>query len=126
MRQFEINFEAGLVEQFPEFRDVIKASVYSCGRPFKAIAADMDMSVSELSRKLADNPNDPVNFPVHRLPELVGATGDRRPIYWLIEAFLEDPAHRRQHVLSKIEALLPELQALVKSATEQSPLSVAK
>lgn len=128
MRQFEINFEAGLVEQFPEFRDVIKASVYSCGRAFKAVAADLDMSVSELSRKLAENPNDPVHFPLHRLPDLVRATGDKRPIYWLIEHFLEDPAHRRQHALSKIEALLPELQALVKSATEQPPpsLSVAK
>jgi hypothetical protein len=126
MRQFEINFEAGLAEQFPEFRDVVKASVYSCGRPFKSVAADLDMSVSELSRKLADNPNDPVHFPLHRLPDLVRATGDRRLIYWLIESFLEDPSHRRQHALAKIEALLPELQALLKTAAEPTQLSVAK
>jgi hypothetical protein len=85
MRQVEINFEAGLTEQFPAFRDVVKAAVYGCGRPFKAVAADLDMTSSELSRKLGDNPNDPVHFPLHLLPELIRATGDKRPVYWLVE-----------------------------------------
>jgi len=57
MRQVEINFESGLTDQFPQFRDAVKAAVYGCGRPFKAVAADLDMTSSELSRKLGDNPN---------------------------------------------------------------------
>lgn len=87
--QLGLDLDPGLIDQFPEFRDVVRASVYDCGRAFKAVAADMDMSVSELSRKLADNPSDPVNFPLHRLPELVAATGDKRPVYWLNAKFLE-------------------------------------
>lgn len=116
MRQVEINFEAGLTEQFPEFRDVVKASVYSCGRQFKAVAADMDMSSAELSRKLADNPNDPVNFPLHLLPRLIEATGDKRPVYWLVEKYLEDPETRRKRAAAQIADLLPQLLALAKTA----------
>lgn len=116
MRQVELNFEAGLTDQFPEFRDVIKASVYSCGRAFKSVAADLDMSVSELSRKLSDNPNDPVNFPLHRLPELIEATNDKRPIYWLIEKFIEDPDKKRARAIETLSDMLPQIAALVKEA----------
>lgn len=115
-KQIEINFAPGLLEQFPEFRDVVRASVYDCGRAFKAVAADMDMSVSELSRKLADNPNDPVNFPLHRLPELISATSDKRPIYWLAEMFIEDPDSRRQRVIHTLETMLPDIAAAIKAA----------
>jgi hypothetical protein len=116
LQQIELNFEAGLTEQFPEFRDAVRASVYSCGRAFKAVAADLDMSVSELSRKLADNPADPVNFPLNRLPELIEATGDKRPIYWLVEKFLEDAETKRKRNLDTIGDLLPRLEAALKGA----------
>lgn len=116
MRQVEINFEAGLTGQFPEFRDVVKASVYSCGRALKSVAADLDMTSSELSRKLADNPHDPVHFPLHLLPALIRATGDKRPVYWLIEAFLEDEDTKRNRALAQLSDLLPQLQALAKTA----------
>lgn len=120
MRQVELNFEAGLTEQFPEFRDVVKASVYSCGRQFKAVAADLDMSSAELSRKLADNPNDPVNFPLHLLPALIEATKDKRPVYWLVEKFLEDADTKRKRAASQIAELLPQLLALAKTAQAEA------
>lgn len=116
MRQVELNFEAGLTQQFPEFRDVVKASVYSCGRALKSVAADMDMTSSELSRKLADNPNDTVNFPLHMLPALIEATGDKRPVYWLVEKFLEDPETKRNRASAQLAELLPQMLALVKAA----------
>jgi hypothetical protein len=95
---------------------MVKAAVYGCGRPFKVVAADMDMTSSELSRKLGDNPNDPVHFPLHLLPELIKATGDKRPIYWLVESFLEDEDIRRSRAMAQIGDLLPQLQALLKVA----------
>lgn len=122
MRQVEINFEAGLTEQFPQFRDVVKAAVYGCGRAFKVVAADLDMTSSELSRKLGDNPNDPVHFPLHLLPELIKATGDKRPVYWLVEAFLEDEDTRRSRAVAQLGDMLPQLMALLKSAGQQSAL----
>lgn len=126
MRQLTFNLEASLVQQFPEFRDCVRASVYSCGRAFKAIAADLDMSVSELSRKLADNPNDPVHFPLHRLPELIRATGDKRPALWLLEAFLDDPDTRRRHAVDRLEQLIPEIAGLVNEARQHPVLQSVK
>lgn len=118
MRQVEINFEAGLTDQFPEFRDVVRASVYSCGRAFKSVAADLDMTSSELSRKLADNPNDPVHFPLQLLPALIRATGDKRPIYWLIESFLEDDDTKHRRITTELADMLPKLQSLLKASTQ--------
>lgn len=122
MRQMHMEFESGLMQQFPEFKDVVRAGVYSCGRAFKAVAADLDMSVSELSRKLANNPNDPVHFPLDRLPELLAATGDLRPVYWLAERFIEDPDARRDRVLSEAQGMLKRMNALLDEVvTDQKP-----
>lgn len=114
--QIDLNFEGGLVDQFPRWKDMVKASVYDCGRAFKAIAADLDMSVSELSRKLADNPNDPVNFPLDRLTELIEATEDYRPILWLAEKYLDDAESKRKRAIDHIVSQLPALMQALKVA----------
>ncbi len=113
MRQLSIEFAPGLTEQFPEFRDVVRASVYACGRQLKAVAADLDMTSSELSRKLANNPADPVHFPLDRLPELVEATGDKRPIYWLVEKFLEAPEARQGRLVAEATDAVRKLTTLL-------------
>jgi hypothetical protein len=116
MKQIQIDYQGGLLQQFPVWMDCVRASVYGCGRQLKAIAADLDMSVSELSRKLADRPADNVNFPVDRLDELVEATGDQRPVLWLVERFLDDPETRKRRAVLAIEKLLPELQTALRDA----------
>ena len=115
--QYELSFDGGLCEQYLKFQEVLQASLSGCGKPQKTVAADLDMTSSELSRKLADNPNDPVHFPVHRLPDLLVATGDLRPIYWLIEKFLDDPETKRRRAASELAELLPKLQRLVREGT---------
>ncbi len=114
--QVQLDLEPGLLDQFPEFRDIVRASVFSCGRAFKAIAADLDMSVSELSRKLADNPNDPVNFPLHRLPELLAATGNLAPVHWLIARFLDSGESKRRRAIDELSRLLPAIHSALKAA----------
>lgn len=116
MRQLQLTLDQSLTQLFPTFRDVVVASVHGCGRQLKAIAADLDMSPSELSRKLADNPKDPVHFPYEKLPALIAATGDKRPVLWLVESFLDDPAAKRQSAVDRLDKLLPEIAALVKEA----------
>jgi len=116
-RQMELNYEGGLIDQFPAFRDVLSTSVYGCGRPFKHIAADLDMTPSKLSRMLADNPNDNIHPPADRLDEIIEATGDVKPIYWLIERFLEDQDLKRKRALDQVVTLLPQLESLIKAAS---------
>lgn len=113
-KQLELCFEGGLLDQFPQFKDCVRASVYGCGRSFKGVAADLDYSPSLLSRMLADNPNDPRNFPVDRLPDLVAATGDKRPVLWLVEKFLEDAEARRKQALDSLASMLPQISAALK------------
>ncbi len=116
--QLSLDIDPGILEQFPDFRDAVRASVYSCGRAFKAVAADLDMSVSELSRKLSDNPNDPVHFPYHRLPDLIRATGDVRPVHWLIAAFMESQETKKNRAIDQLSALLPQIHSALKAAKE--------
>lgn len=116
--QVGLNLDPGILDQYPDFRDAVRASVYSCGRSFKAIAADLDMSVSELSRKLSDNPNDPIHFPYHRLPDLILATGDALPVHWLIATFIESPETKRHRAIDQLTHLLPQIQSALKAVKE--------
>lgn len=114
MSQLEIDYLPGLQDQFPEFIDCVRASVYGCGRAFKGIAADLDMSTSELSRKLAENPNDPINFPLKLLPALLEATGDARPVMWLVSRFMEDRDIKRKRAAEQLIELMPQIQQALK------------
>jgi len=117
--QLSIDFTPGLIEQFPTFADCVRASVYGCGKPFKAVASDLDMTVSDLSRKLANNPGDPAHFPLDRLPELLAATGDPRPVQWLVLRFLRDPEAHRKQALATIAQLAPVLQRAMAALAEE-------
>jgi hypothetical protein len=114
--QLEIDFEPGLVERFPEFLDCVKASVYGARKQFRAVAADLDMSSSELSRKFAQNPNDVVHFPLYLLPKLIESTGDLTPLYWLIEKFCEDSDAKQRRALEALAQLTRDLPSLLKRA----------
>lgn len=115
-QQLEIDFEPGLVERFPEFIDCVKASVYGARKQFKAIAADVDMSSSELSRKLAENPNDNVHLAARDLPKVIAATGDLTPVYWLIEKFCEDSDAKQRRAIELLAQLHRDLPRLLKAA----------
>lgn len=91
--------------------DVVRASIYDCGRPFKVIAADLDMSVSELSRRLS--PADSLLLPLEDLPKIMKATGDLRPVYWLVETFLEGDDDKRKRAVDQLHKLMPQIQTLL-------------
>lgn len=114
--QLSIDFSPGLLEQFPSWQDCIRESVYGCGRAFKAVAADLDMSVSDLSRKLANAPGDPAHFPLDRLPELIAATGDKRPIDWLVLKFKQDTTMQKRQAIAQLASLTPLIERLLRTA----------
>ena len=117
----EVETPGGTRERFPSFLEAIRADVYGCGKPFKAIAADLDMTSSELSRKLANNPADPVHFPAALLPDLLRATGGRNALHWLIESFCETPEARRTRAVAELSALLPHVAELLRTAGSPPP-----
>lgn len=101
------------------FHDCIRRTVYGCGKQLKYIAAELDMSPAELSRKLADNPNDPVHFPADKLPELIRSTGSMDIIYWLVNEFLRDKEKDREQILSQVMDILPRLKPLLEALEAQ-------
>ena len=115
--QLTIDFMPGLSERHPSLLACIRESAYSHRNPLKTIAADMDMSQSELSRKLAENPEDPRRLSVEDLVRFIQATGDTTPIQWLIERFMQDDALKQRRAMAELTKAMPGILALIKQAS---------
>ena len=114
--QMSIDFEPGLAERHQSALDCVRECAYTHKHPLKTLAADMDMSQSELSRKLAHNPDDPRRFTLDDLERFIEATGDVTPVYYLVEKYIEDADLRQRRALSELANLAPQLAALIKQA----------
>jgi hypothetical protein len=88
--QLTLNFDAGLVDSYGTCREYVASRVHNQGRPQKAIAADMDYSPSDLSRKLSQNPDDSRRFTLDDLEKFIQVTGDKSPVFYLVEKFLTE------------------------------------
>lgn len=115
-RQMTLDFTPGLTERHDTLLACIRECAHTHRNPMKTIAADMDLSTSELSRKLAGNPDDTRRFSVDDLERFISATGDVTPIYYLIERYLEDESLRHRRAMAELVKLAPQLAALIKQA----------
>lgn len=111
--QLTLSFEPGLIERHPRAMDVVRAVAYGHRNPLKTIAADMDMSQSTLSRKLAQDPDDPRRFSLDDLEAFVVATGDTTVIEYLAAKYLQSDESRRAGAIQAAEALLRQLAAVL-------------
>jgi hypothetical protein len=118
--QLTLDFEAGLTEKHPHLLDCVRASAYTHRNPLKTIASDMDMSQSDLSRKLSGNPDDSRRFSVDDLERFIVATGDVSPIYWLVAKYLQDEKVKHDRALEELARQLPDLLALIAAATARA------
>lgn len=116
--QLTLDFEPGLTEKYPHLLDCVRAAAYSHRNPLKTIAMDMDLTLSELSRKLSGNPDDPRHFNVEDLEQFIVATGDVSTIYWLIERFLQDQKLKQDRALQELAKQLPTIMALIKASAQ--------
>lgn len=113
--QLTLDFEGGLSERHSTCLSVVREGAYSFNRGLKSLAADMDLSQSELSRKLADNPNDPRNFTLEDLEKYISVSKDNTPIYYLVEKFLTDDETKHKRALAELAQHLPKITALIKA-----------
>lgn len=111
--QLKMDFEPGITEQFRTLKQCVAAVVYGYRGGLNSVAAACDVSPSTLSRMLNENEDDPRHLPLDFLPLVIEATGDLRPLQWLAAKFLPDDAMRREAALSRVEQLLPSLEAAV-------------
>lgn len=116
MQQMNLTFEPGLTARFRSLREVTAHSVYSSRRGLSAVAADLDMSPSELTKRLNADSAEPRPMRVDDLEAIIQSTGDATPIYWLVEKYLRDPDAVRNQATAQIAVLLPALLELAKQA----------
>lgn len=105
--QLTLKFDAGLVDSYASCRELIAARVHQNGRPQKAIAADMDYSPSDLSRKLAQNPDDSRRLTLDDVEKFIEVTGDKTPVYYLVEKYLtSSDADELQRQINELQSQL--------------------
>ena len=115
--QIDLDFEGGLTQRFRSLTEVCAAAVYSSRGGLSSIAADLDMSPSELSKRLnADKAaTDPRPLHADHVAAIVKATGDQRPVLYLVEMFMTDRDAQKRTAVNQLTKLLPELQNLLKT-----------
>lgn len=108
--QLALNFAPGLGDGYGSCREFVAARVHQLGRPQKAIAADLDMAPSQLTRKLAQAPGDSARFTLDDLEAYMARTGDTDPILYLADKYLRraDPDELRRRI-AELESQLAEV-----------------
>lgn len=97
--QYTLEFEPGLSERYTCLRECVAAGVYRNG--LGNVAIDLDQAPGNLSVQLSADPSR--HFSVDSLERYIEKTGDRTPIYFLIDRFLKDQADNKQ---AEMEAML--------------------
>lgn len=106
--QMTLDFESGLSEEYDSLKEFLRDGLVPHqpgGLRRKQLAAEMDLSPSELTRKLADNPNDPRNFSIDDLERYLAVTREPDAIYYLCDKFLKP-----EDELSRLRARVAELE----------------
>ena len=115
--QLHLQVEPGLAVKFRSLRRALAQTVYQHGLDRCAIAADE--SPGNFSNALADRQKGDRSarrFDVDALEAVLDETGDYTPIYYLIDKYLRDDQARKSEAVSKLGAMLPELQRLLQQA----------
>lgn len=111
-RQVSLQFEVGLSSVHRSLKDVVAAGVYRRG--LKVMASDLDMAPGNLSVALSDDGTR--KFGVDELERYIQVTGDKTPIYYLVDRYLGDAAAARDEALSRVEQLLNTLPGALAAA----------
>jgi hypothetical protein len=117
--QMTFNFEPSLPERFPTLRAYIAHRVTVQQKSQKVIAGDMDMSPSTLSRKLNPGEGDTQRFNLDDLEGYLDSTADLPAVVeYLIAKYGDTDGDRKARLLSKVEAMLPDLLAALSGLKE--------
>jgi hypothetical protein len=120
-QQLSLNFEGGLTARFRSLREVVQSAVLTSNLGVTGVAGKMDMGHSELSRRLDAGAADNRPLRVDDLVAIIEHTGDHRPIYWLVEHFLQSPEIKRTMAIDQLAGLMPQIAELVRQAGATPP-----
>lgn len=87
-KQLSIDFDPDVSKAYGSLVEYCQHLSHTLGVQQKVIAADMDLSPSHLSRKLAQNPNDSLRFTCDDLELFMATRGTVEPIRYLISKYM--------------------------------------
>lgn len=116
MNQSAMVFEPGLTVHFPTLESVVASCVYSHRTGLTGVAADLNMSPSELERRLNPDSIDTRPLRTKDMHDIIRSTGDLRPIHWLTERFTQTNEMRQQRAQEALIRLAPAFADLVQAA----------
>lgn len=112
--QLTLDFEPSLPERFPTLRSYIAHRAMVVPKVLKAQAADMDIGVSTLSRKLNPGEGDTQRLNVDDLEAWIASTGDAASVIeYLAAKFMDSDEARKVRALARVEALSGELASVL-------------
>ncbi len=114
--QLTLNLDLGLTAQYRSLREVVAATVYASRKGVAGVAGDLDMSPTDLTKRLNVDGAEPRPLRAEDIEGILHSTQDFRPIHWQIEKFLRDPAAVKEQAVGQIASLLPQLLELVAQA----------
>lgn len=114
--QLQLDFQPGLTVQFKTLTEVCAAAVYASKGGVSAVAADLDIAPSDLSRRLHNDNGENRPLTVEQFDGILASTRDMRPVYWLIEKYLQDPEAKKNQAIEQLAQVMPIVQALIEQA----------
>jgi hypothetical protein len=114
MNQFTLNLEPALTDRFGSLREFVNHRARVVALPLKAQAAELDMAVSTLSRKLNPAEGDTQRLNCDDLEAWLAATGDAAAVIeYLAAKFMQSDEARRNHAIAAVEGLMAQLGPLL-------------
>ena len=101
------------LSNYDTLRDFVRHCVDVHPLPAKSIAMNMDLSPSALSHKLSPGIGETARFNADDLESYIKATGDTKPISYLVAKYCQSDAARKRNVLLQTEAMLAQVQRLL-------------
>lgn len=114
--QLTLELQLGLLQRYRSLRECVHHVALDFPKGMKALAAECDLSQSELSRRLSPTDGDPRSLDVDLMVRIIDATGDLRPLHWLVARFVPTDAARRQSAVDNLATLMPQIAALLADA----------
>jgi hypothetical protein len=84
------------------------------------VAARLDMSPTDLTKRLSGNSDEPRPLRDTDIIGIVEATEDYTPIYWLLERFLKDPDAKLKEARARLPGVLAQMERLLEELGERT------
>ena len=119
--QLTLELQPDLLRRYSTLRQCVHHVALNYPRGMKALAAECDLSESELSRRLNPSPNDPRSLDVNLMTQIMDVTDDYTPVHWLVARFLRDPEGRVNAAVEQLAQMVPHLMTLLAEAGISKP-----